>query len=276
MKLGVTMPSRTVALARVPQYARLAEQAGLDSVWNWELYRNPFSMLATSAMATDNIGLGTGLAASASRSPFEMANAAADIDELSGGRTMLGIGAGVGEFVSAFHSTTTEKPLSRVSEYIDALVVELSLRAACRADLMSVAGSHRPVPTGHRTLLPNLPLEDQGAAWRRRWPHPRTPARVTPPETGYRVTMTNRPPPAPGSLTLAEGFERSGLSLEKVWTEYLIMGGTCPRSRIADVVGGLSSLDRDEHNKLAAALNEHYVDIAGNHAVAYNGLPGDC
>jgi alkanesulfonate monooxygenase SsuD/methylene tetrahydromethanopterin reductase-like flavin-dependent oxidoreductase (luciferase family) len=121
MKLGITMPTRTVALARVPEYARWAEEAGLDSAWDWELYRNPFTMLAMSAGTTERVQLGTGIGVTASRSPFEMANAAADIDELSGGRMLLGIGSGVLEFASAFHDKPPTKPLTRVSEYIDVL-----------------------------------------------------------------------------------------------------------------------------------------------------------
>jgi hypothetical protein len=86
---------------------------------------------------------------------------------------------------------------------------------------------------------------------------------------------SSQPPHASGSLTLAEGFERSGLSLAEVSIRYLVLGGTCPRSQVADALLGRSSLDRDEHNKLAAALNQHYVDTVGNPTVAYRDLPGD-
>ena len=121
MKLGITMPTRTVALDRVPEYAHWAEDAGFDSVWGWELYRNPFTMLAMSALTTGRVGLGTGIAATPGRSPFEMANEAADVDELSSGRMLLGIGSGVLEFASAFHDKPPTHPLTRVSEYIDVL-----------------------------------------------------------------------------------------------------------------------------------------------------------
>lgn len=121
MKLGITMPTRTVALDRVPLYARWAEEAGLDSAWVWELYRNPFTMLAMSTQTTERVQLGTGIGVTASRSPMEMANAAADVDELSGARMLLGVGSGALEFVSAFHDKPPTKPLTRVSEYIDVL-----------------------------------------------------------------------------------------------------------------------------------------------------------
>lgn len=121
MKLGITMPSRTAPLSRIPEYARMADEAGLDSVWTYEVYRNPFAMLCTSALATSNIELCSGLATAFNRSPFEAANAAADVDELSGGRARLGLGTGVPEFLQSFHSTDFNKPIKRLSEYVDVL-----------------------------------------------------------------------------------------------------------------------------------------------------------
>jgi alkanesulfonate monooxygenase SsuD/methylene tetrahydromethanopterin reductase-like flavin-dependent oxidoreductase (luciferase family) len=121
MKLGITMPSRTAAMSRIPDYARLAEEDGFDSVWTYEVYRNPFAMLCTSALSTSTIQLGTGLAAAFPRSPFECANAAADVDELSGGRMSLGLGTGVPEFLAAFHSTDYARPVGRLREYVECL-----------------------------------------------------------------------------------------------------------------------------------------------------------
>ena len=121
MKLGITMPSRTAPMARIPDYARMAEGAGFESIWTYELYRNPFVMLATSALATSRAELCTGLATAFTRSPFEAANAAADVDELSGGRMKLGLGTGVPEFLGAFHSTDFKAPIGRLGEYVDVL-----------------------------------------------------------------------------------------------------------------------------------------------------------
>ncbi|OMC33135.1 hypothetical protein A5742_14680 [Mycolicibacterium fortuitum] len=121
MPFGITIPSRTIEFAEVSKLAALADAAGFDSVWDYEVYRNPFTMLCTAAMTTERAALGTGLAAGYSRSPFECANAAADVDELSNGRMILGLGTGVPEFLSAFHSTYTDRPLGRMREYIKVL-----------------------------------------------------------------------------------------------------------------------------------------------------------
>src|SRR5262245_51202424 len=117
-RIGITMPLLLSPMSRIGEYARLAENAGLDSLWNYEYYRNPFVMHATAAAVTDRIALGTGIAVSFARSPFAMANAAADIDELSHGRAVVGVGLGVPEFLSAFHSADSRQPVARMSEYL--------------------------------------------------------------------------------------------------------------------------------------------------------------
>ncbi|MCZ4551053.1 LLM class flavin-dependent oxidoreductase [Gordonia rubripertincta] len=121
MRLGITLPSRTNPIVSLGDKARRAEDAGFDSVWSYEVYRNPFIILSQAAAATSTVTIGSGLAAAFSRSPFVSANAAADIDEISGGRFLYGLGTGVPEFMKAFHSTDAERPLRRLSEYVDVL-----------------------------------------------------------------------------------------------------------------------------------------------------------
>jgi alkanesulfonate monooxygenase SsuD/methylene tetrahydromethanopterin reductase-like flavin-dependent oxidoreductase (luciferase family) len=106
---------------RFVEFAKSADDAGFQSVWNYEFYRNPFVIHAGTAAATERIGLATGIAAAFARSPFEAANAVADVDELSGGRAILGIGPGAPDFLHSFHSTEGDRPLGRMSEYLDVL-----------------------------------------------------------------------------------------------------------------------------------------------------------
>lgn len=163
MRIGVTMPTRTAPLEKVPEYARLADEAGFDSVWSYELYRNPFAMLCTSALTTSRATLGTGLAAAFPRSPFELANAAADVDELSNGRMLLGLGIGVPEFLEAFHSTDAKRAVGRVREYIDVLRLSWTYLHAGEAE--AYEGEHYrftppPLnPWGVRTVArPRIPI----------------------------------------------------------------------------------------------------------------------
>jgi probable F420-dependent oxidoreductase len=108
-------------MAQIPEYARWADEAGFDSVWDYELYRNPYAMLCTAALSTSRALLATGLAGAFPRSPFEAANAAADVDELSRGRAVVGLGTGVPEFLDAFHSQGFHKPLARMRDYIECM-----------------------------------------------------------------------------------------------------------------------------------------------------------
>lgn len=121
MRIGITMPSRTCPIERIPEYARIADEAGFQSIWSYELYRNPFVLLSLAATTSERATLATGLTGAFPRSPFECANGAADIDELTGGRMLLGLGTGVPEFLQAFHSTDASHMVGRMSEYIDVL-----------------------------------------------------------------------------------------------------------------------------------------------------------
>ena len=67
-KLGISLPSINQPYAYLPELAGLADEAGFDSIWNYEVHRNPFLLGAICATATKNVALGTGLAAAAGRS----------------------------------------------------------------------------------------------------------------------------------------------------------------------------------------------------------------
>jgi probable F420-dependent oxidoreductase len=119
MKLGITMPCLNQPLTEYPRLARAAEDAGLDSAWFCEFFRNPFVVLGACAQQTERIGLGTALAAGVGRTPFEMANAAVDVDELSGGRVLLGVGTGGPGWVEYFHGNDgIDRPVPRMREYV--------------------------------------------------------------------------------------------------------------------------------------------------------------
>ena len=120
-KLGISLPCINQSYARLPELAGAADEAGFDSVWSYEVHRNPFLINALCARATQNILLGTGLAAGAARSPAEMANAAADVDELSGGRAILGISTGAQGYADFLHGTDVSRPVPRMREYMQCM-----------------------------------------------------------------------------------------------------------------------------------------------------------
>ena len=72
-----------------------AEAGGVECVWAPELFRSAFTQAAYLAAKTERIGVGTGIAWAFTRSPFIAAISALDVDEMSGDRFRLGMGAGV-------------------------------------------------------------------------------------------------------------------------------------------------------------------------------------
>jgi alkanesulfonate monooxygenase SsuD/methylene tetrahydromethanopterin reductase-like flavin-dependent oxidoreductase (luciferase family) len=103
------------------ELAHLADEAGFDSVWDYEFFRNPFITHALNATTTSRIALGTGIATASSRTPFEMANAAADVDELSGGRAIIGTGVGGAGWTDVLNGADISHPLPRMREYVEAI-----------------------------------------------------------------------------------------------------------------------------------------------------------
>lgn len=78
------------------EYARYAESQGLDSCWLHEAYwnRDALTYLSAMAMATQRLRLGTGCINPYTRHPVLVAASLASLDELSGGRMLMGFGTG--------------------------------------------------------------------------------------------------------------------------------------------------------------------------------------
>ena len=72
--------------------ARAAEALSFAGLWSSETKHDAFLPLAVAAEATERIELGTSVAIAFSRSPMEVAQTAWDLQGLSGGRFILGLG----------------------------------------------------------------------------------------------------------------------------------------------------------------------------------------
>ena len=95
-----------------------AEDAGFASVWHVEIQREPFVPLAAIAARTSRIRVGSGVAIWA-RSPVLAALTAANLDELSNGRFVYGLGTGPPDWNRRFHGMGYERPVRRIREYVD-------------------------------------------------------------------------------------------------------------------------------------------------------------
>jgi F420-dependent oxidoreductase-like protein len=96
-----------------------AERLGFGSVWAAEAYgSDAATVLAWLAAGTSTIKLGAGIFQMPARSPAMTAMTAATIDELSGGRMLLGIGSSGPQVAEGWHGQRFARQLQRTREYI--------------------------------------------------------------------------------------------------------------------------------------------------------------
>lgn len=94
-----------------------AEAAGFASVFTIEFFnRHGYAPLGAIAHATQRVRLGTAIANAFTRSPLLHASAAMDIDELSGGRMVVGLGSGTRRMNEDWYDVRFAKPASRMRE----------------------------------------------------------------------------------------------------------------------------------------------------------------
>ena len=123
---GDTVPSTGVWVfpdgpaSELVDLARHVEDLGLDELWVGDEgpARDPFAVLAAAAVVTDRIRLATGVTNPYVRHPGVTATSMLTIHELSGGRAVLGVGAGGQMSLSPFGLQPT-RPLHRVGEFLD-------------------------------------------------------------------------------------------------------------------------------------------------------------
>lgn len=103
---------------RFAEVARLAEGAGYDHLWlaDERFFREVYASLTVAALNTSRITVGTCVTDPYSRHPALTAMAIATLDEISGGRAMLGIGAGISGFAEL--GVRRERPARAIREAI--------------------------------------------------------------------------------------------------------------------------------------------------------------
>jgi probable F420-dependent oxidoreductase len=105
-------------LPAVPEEARRLERIGFDALWTFETQHDPFLPLATAALATSRLKVGTNIAVAFARTPMATAMAAWDLQRASAGRFMLGLGTQVRLHVERRFSAPWGAPAERVAEYV--------------------------------------------------------------------------------------------------------------------------------------------------------------
>jgi len=135
LQIGYDDPRGGVALAQE------ADRLGFNSVWTSEAWgADAVTVASWIAATTEQIGIGTAIMQMPARTPATTAMTVATLDQLSGGRVLLGLGTSGPQVVEGWHGVPWGKPLGRTREYVEIV------RAALRRDTVEHHGEHYDIP----------------------------------------------------------------------------------------------------------------------------------
>jgi alkanesulfonate monooxygenase SsuD/methylene tetrahydromethanopterin reductase-like flavin-dependent oxidoreductase (luciferase family) len=191
MKVGIQLPEveREVTWREVRELAITAEEVGFDSIWVGDhlLFRDPvtgvrgpmeaWSMLAALGEVTERALIGPLVASTSFHNPAMIAKKAATVDDISGGRLVLGLGAGWNEPEYAAFGFPFDHRVSRFEEAFTIIRTliregsidhdgpfythrEMTLLPRARADMPLLIGSNSP-----RMLRITTPHVDLWNSW---------------------------------------------------------------------------------------------------------------
>jgi probable F420-dependent oxidoreductase len=98
--------------------ARRLEEMGYDGGWSAETSHDPFLPLAIAAECTTRLTLGTSIAVAFARTPMTLASVSHDLQTLSGGRFVLGLGSQIKPHITKRYSMPWSHPAARMRELI--------------------------------------------------------------------------------------------------------------------------------------------------------------
>ncbi|HET7691241.1 MAG TPA: TIGR03617 family F420-dependent LLM class oxidoreductase [Nocardioidaceae bacterium] len=105
----------------IRESACAAERAGAAGLFVSEAQHDPFVSLTAAAATTERLTLGTSVAIAFARTPMSLAYAAHDLQQLSNGRLVLGLGTQVAAHVTRRYGMPWSRPAARMKEYVAAL-----------------------------------------------------------------------------------------------------------------------------------------------------------
>lgn len=119
MRIGVTYSSATDFRSIINEVVAF-ESAGIDAVWLGESYGyDAISALGALAQATSRIQVGPGIIPLYTRTPALIAQTAAGLDAISGGRAALGLGASGPAVIEGWHGVAYDAPVARTREIVE-------------------------------------------------------------------------------------------------------------------------------------------------------------
>jgi F420-dependent oxidoreductase-like protein len=259
MKLGVHIGYWGLGLSSDDQRAIVqeAEKLGYDSVWAAEAYgSDAATVLGWLAGLTSTIKLGSAIFQMPGRTPAMTAMTAATIDQLSGGRMLLGIGSSGPQVAEGWHGQRFGKQMQRTREYV-AVVRKALARERLEYDGETIT---LPLPDGPGKALKLTisPVQDSIPIYL---------AAIGPNNTrlageiadGWIPTLFSPEHVAESRSLLEEGAARGGRSLEHfdiaptvyvAITDDIAAGRDLVRPLVALYVGGMGSRKQNFYNAL--------------------------
>src|SRR5438270_1091723 len=109
------------SLGDIGPRARELEELGYDGLLTAETGHDAFLPLALAATTTEHIELGTGIAVAFARTPMVLAYTANDLQQMSNGRFILGLGSQIKPHIEKRFSMPWSHPARRMREFVSAL-----------------------------------------------------------------------------------------------------------------------------------------------------------
>ena len=119
-KWGLIVHGENTSMDEVVHYAKMAEQAGAESLWATEFWRDGFVPLTAMAAACPNLRVGTGVIHWA-RPPLTVEITAMALAEYTHGKFILGLGTAAKQYNEEWYGISYRKPVTRMREYIECI-----------------------------------------------------------------------------------------------------------------------------------------------------------
>jgi alkanesulfonate monooxygenase SsuD/methylene tetrahydromethanopterin reductase-like flavin-dependent oxidoreductase (luciferase family) len=141
--------------------AQAMEATGFEGCFSLQIYGPPFVPMAAVAAVTEKLKVSTGIAIAGTRSPLETAYAAMDVDTISGGRFILGLGSSIHSCVTGMYGEPKRKLLTHLRETVE---VVRYINANAHKGLNPVTGEYFTADFGEM-MITAPPVRDAIPIW---------------------------------------------------------------------------------------------------------------
>jgi F420-dependent oxidoreductase-like protein len=266
-----------------------ADRLGFDSIWAAEAYgSDAATVLAWIAANTSEAKIASGIFQMPARTPAMTAMTAATLDNISGGRFMLGLGISGPQVVEGWHGQPFDRPLKRTREYVDVV------RKALARETLSYDGDiyklPRPGGPGKPLKLIIRPVQDRIPIYLAAI-GPRNTALAFEIADGWLPTIFSPDHLDEFEPAMKEGAARGGREVSDVdiapMTSLAIYDDVeearnFMRPYLALYIGGMGSRDKNFYNQLVtrygygdAAREVQDLYLSGKQAEAMGAIPAE-